>query len=49
MQQIFLELYNYGPAWRKCSENERTEFIKKVIESVNGITVTVHLIDSFRT
>ena len=36
MQQIFIELYNYGPAWGKCSENERTEFIKKVIDSVNG-------------
>jgi haloalkane dehalogenase len=37
MQQIFIELYNYGPAWSKCSENERADFIKKVIESVNGL------------
>lgn len=37
MQQIFVELYNYGPAWGKCSKNERTEFVKKVIESVNGL------------
>lgn len=37
MQQIFVELYNYGPAWSKCSEKERTEFMKKVIESVNGL------------
>ena len=37
MQQIFVELYNYGPAWGKCSENERTEFVKKVIEAVNGL------------
>jgi hypothetical protein len=37
MQQIFIELYNYGPAWGKCSESERTDFIKKVIESVNGL------------
>ena len=34
MQQIFIELYNYGPAWAKCSEHERTNFIKKVIGSV---------------
>lgn len=37
MQQIFVELYNYGPAWAKLSENERADFIKKVIESVNGM------------
>jgi len=37
MQQIFVELYNYAPAWSKCSESERTEFVKKVIESVNGV------------
>ena len=37
MQQIFVELYNYGPAWGKCSENERTDFVKKVIEAVNGL------------
>jgi hypothetical protein len=37
MQQIFVELYNYGPARGKCSENERTDFVKKVIEAVNGL------------
>jgi hypothetical protein len=36
-RQIFAELSNYGPAWGKCSENERTEFIKKVIESVSEL------------
>jgi hypothetical protein len=37
MQQIFVELYNYSPAWGKCSENERTDFVKKVIEALNGM------------
>jgi hypothetical protein len=37
MQQIFVELYNYAPAWSKCSETERTEFVNKVIEAVNGL------------
>jgi hypothetical protein len=26
MQQIFIELYNYRPAWAKCPESERTDF-----------------------
>lgn len=37
MQQIFIELYNYGPAWAKCSEYERADFIKKIIASVDGM------------
>ena len=37
MQHIFVELYNYAPAWSKCPESERTEFVKKVIEAVNGL------------
>ena len=36
-QQIFIELYNYGPAWAKCSENERADFVKKIIDAVNGM------------
>ena len=36
-QYIFVELYNYGPAWAKRSENERTDFVKKVIEALNGM------------
>jgi hypothetical protein len=35
VQQIFIELYNYGPAWAKCSENERADFIKKIIDAVS--------------
>jgi len=37
MQQIFIELYNYRPAWAKCSESERTDFAKKVVEAVKGL------------
>jgi hypothetical protein len=37
MQQIFIELYNYGPTWAKCSESERTAFAKKVVEAVKGL------------
>lgn len=37
MQQIFVELYNYAPAWSKCSETERTDLVNKVIEAVNGL------------
>ena len=37
MQQIFIELYNYGPAWGKHPENERIDFVKKVVEAVNGL------------
>ena len=37
MQQIFVELYNYAPAWAKCSENERADYIKKIIEAVSGM------------
>jgi hypothetical protein len=37
MQQIFIELYNYGPAWAKCPESERTDFAKKVIVAVKGL------------
>jgi hypothetical protein len=33
MQQIFIELYNYRPAWAKCPESERTDFAKKVVEA----------------
>ena len=36
-QQIFIELYNYGPAWAKCPENERRDFIKKIIEAVTAM------------
>ena len=35
MQHVFVELYNYGPAWAKRSENERTDFVNTVIEAVN--------------
>jgi hypothetical protein len=37
MQQIFIELYNYRPAWAKCSESERTDFAKKIVEAVKGL------------
>lgn len=37
MQQIFIELYNYGPAWAKCPENERADYVKKVIDAVGKI------------
>jgi Family of unknown function (DUF6616)/Transposase zinc-binding domain len=37
MQQIFIELYNYRPTWAKCSESERTDFAKKVVEAVKGL------------
>jgi hypothetical protein len=37
MQRIFIELYNYRPAWAKCSESERTDFAKKVVEAVKGL------------
>lgn len=36
-QQIFIELYNYGPAWAKCSKDERADFVKKIIDAVNGM------------
>jgi len=38
MQEIFIELYNYRPAWAKCPESERTDFAKKVVEAVKGLT-----------
>jgi Family of unknown function (DUF6616) len=37
MQQIFIELYNYRPAWGKCPESERTDFAKKIVEAVKGL------------
>src|SRR6266516_2320335 len=37
MQQVFIELYNYRPAWAKCPESERTDFAKKVVEAVKGL------------
>jgi hypothetical protein len=37
MQQVFIELYNYRPAWAKCSESERTDFAKKIVEAVKGL------------
>ena len=37
MQQIFIELYNYRPAWAKSPESERTDFAKKVVEAVKGL------------
>ncbi|WP_166297494.1 DUF6616 family protein [Bradyrhizobium sp. 2S1] len=37
MQQIFIELYNYRPAWAKCPESERTDFVTKVAEAVKGL------------
>ena len=37
MQQIFIELYNYRPAWAKCPESERTDFAKKVVEAVKAL------------
>jgi hypothetical protein len=37
MQQIFVELYNYRPAWAKCSESARTDFAKKIVEAVKGL------------
>src|SRR5258705_12818579 len=38
MQQVFIELYNYRPSWAKCPESERTDFAKKVVEAVKGLT-----------
>jgi len=37
MQQVFIELYNYRPAWAKCPESERTDFAKKIVEAVKGL------------
>ena len=37
MQQIFIELYNYRPAWDKCPESERTDFAKKIVAAVKGL------------
>jgi len=37
MQQVFIELYNYRPAWANCPESERTDFAKKVVEAVKGL------------
>jgi hypothetical protein len=37
MQQVFIELYNYRHAWAKCSESERTDFAKKIVEAVKGL------------
>ena len=37
MQQVFIELYNYRPAWAKCPESERTDFVTKVVEAVKGL------------
>jgi len=37
MQQIFIELYNYRPAWAKCSKSDRTDFVRKVVEAVKGL------------
>jgi len=37
MQQIFIELYNYRPAWAKCPESERTDFAKKIVDAVKGL------------
>ena len=37
MQQVFIELYNYRPAWAECPESERTDFSKKVVEAVKGL------------
>jgi len=38
-KQIFIELYNYRPAWAKCPESERTDFAKKVVEAVKGLKI----------
>ena len=37
MQQIFIKLYNYRPAWTKCPESERADFANKIIEAVKGL------------
>ena len=37
MNQIFVELYNYKPAWKELPEAERTDFVNKVIASVTGL------------
>src|SRR5258708_32562741 len=37
MQQVFIELYNYRPAWAKCPESERTDFAKKIVEAVKAL------------
>ncbi|MBR0801304.1 hypothetical protein JQ615_38755 [Bradyrhizobium jicamae] len=37
MQQVFIELYNYRPAWTDRPESERTDFAKKIVEAVNGL------------
>ncbi|VIO78176.1 hypothetical protein CI1B_72730 [Bradyrhizobium ivorense] len=37
MQQIFIELYNYRPAWAERSEGERTEFARTIAEAVKGL------------
>ena len=38
MQQVFIELYNYRPAWAERPENQRTDFAKTIVEAVKGLT-----------
>ena len=35
MQQVFIELYNYRPAWAKRPESERTDL--KIVEAGKGL------------
>jgi hypothetical protein len=37
MQQVFIELYNYKPAWKELPQGERAAFIEKIIEAVKGL------------
>jgi hypothetical protein len=54
MQQVFIELYNYKPAWRELSQGERTAFVEKIIEAVKGLSsagvdVITHSLNSVAT
>jgi haloalkane dehalogenase len=38
MQQLFIELYNYKPAWTNCPEGKREDFARQIAEAVKGAT-----------
>ncbi len=38
MQQVFIELYNYKPAWASRPEAEREGFARRISEAVKGAT-----------
>ncbi|MEQ8344967.1 MAG: hypothetical protein RIB84_24740 [Sneathiellaceae bacterium] len=38
MQQLFVELYSYRPAWRALSERQRQDFATGILAAVQGLT-----------